>query len=129
MAVPVPIFTLPIAALALGVSGPFISGQVGGAFSAYQLQVNPDVTWPTVGTPVLEITIERSIDGGATWLFDAKVVHGATNLPSLLSTISMGTIGPDAAPTVLKTSVTDLFRITLNALRLCAPTISFLGVP
>jgi hypothetical protein len=129
MAVPVPIFTLPIAALVIGVSGPFASGQVGGSFSAYQVQVNPDITWPTTGTAVLEITIERSIDGGATWLFDAKVIHGATNLTSLLTTISMGTLGPDPAPTTLTTSTTDLFRITLNALRLCAPTITFLGVP
>lgn len=102
---------------------------MGGAYSAYEFQIAPGPGWPNSGGQVMELTVELSRDGGATWLPEASTDFGpntAWHNPALaIFNVSVGT----ANGQVLTCAATDLYRFTLNVLQTCgAPVFTVIGV-
>ncbi len=133
---PTGIFVLPTALLGVGTHGPFLSPQVGAAYSAWQLTVAPGLGYPTTPGTVFKIRIERSHDGGATWLEDAFVDYDAgpwtdkagNALAADAVIRRLGLLSPDVNPTVIVMAPTDLYRVWLDVFRVCSPQISMGGL-
>jgi hypothetical protein len=123
------IFVLPTAVLGVGQHGPFVSPQVGAAFTGYEFHVVPTVGWPTTGDQVMELLVEVSHDGGQTWQFDCSTDFGPLSgwaNPSL--GVLRVSLGSDSQGNLLSTSLIDLYRFTLNVLQPCgAPLLAMVG--
>ncbi len=119
------LFVVPTALLAVGTHGPFVTPQVGGAFPAYQFTINFGPGWPTSGGDALAILVEKSSDGGLTWGPDAQIVYAAVaQAASAVWNVPLGVLNPGPNAIQVLTAVTDLFRVTLTAFKVCSPLIT-----
>jgi hypothetical protein len=111
--------------------GPSLTPIVGALFSAYEISLN-QTAWPASGD-VLKVTVERSHDAGLTWLFDSSVTFAggvwkdkagnATTTGTVQVTV--GTVNGQ----IVKTALTDLYRLTVQALQAASVTIGLNGIP
>jgi hypothetical protein len=115
--------------------GPLLSLPAGDTHSGYQMEIQKISDWPE--GEVLGVTIDYSKDGGKSWNFDAQVTFCGgvwkTRKGAVITTgyhhIAMGTLNPGQPHAkVLKTAVTDLFRLTAECLQDCSVAITLSGV-
>jgi len=122
------ICVLPTAILTPGNYGPYVAPQMNGVFSGWIIDVAPGPAWPATGGQVLEMTLERSTDGGNTWQFDASSdfgpLSGWRDPTHAFFATGYGTV----AGVPQYCSATDIYRFTLNVFRTCSPTFTFSGV-
>jgi hypothetical protein len=126
----VQILVLPTAVLSVGQHGPFVSPVLGAAYTGYEFHITPTVGWPATGGQVMELTVEVSHDGGVTWLPEASTDFGPTSNwhDPTVATFRVS-VGGDGQGNLLSMAAIDLYRFTLNVLRVCgAPIFTVVGV-